>query len=191
MEYFDTLHDKAELSGKYIRCTHDNTDNWLDYETLCKATTFFNQAIAVAEQQFGKNSEFVHRLRRERLPLELVWLKGHYKFKRIAELKGEEFFETDPVEACKEFFAICEKYNVAAYREFNTPEMFAQFRESMFRRFGNPASVSEEFKKLDPYKKIEFEPLPLSQTMYIWFAPPKREGEVQAVYIDRVLIIRE
>jgi hypothetical protein len=40
------------------------------------------------------------------------------------------------------------------------------------------------------YKKIEFEPTPLNQSMSVWFAPPKREGEVQAIYIDRLIIIR-
>ncbi len=301
LEYFDTLLNKAESTGKHIGCFRENTDDWLDYETLCKATALFDKAIAAAEQESGKDSEFVQRLRRERLPLEHVWLKGYYKFKRIAESKGEKFLgPADPIEACKEFFAICEKYNVTAYREYNTPTLFAEFKENMFRRFGQPAPAPEEFKNRDPntwtdvqeyefrtsnvnnwasivddpaasngravkmpgnhyewavsvpletvaplwdgagsdaqfkvvayvrcdatakdglamtcgiydekerkgvaqknldvseiagseYKKVEFGPLPLTTSMYIWFAPPKREGEVQAVYIDRVIIAR-
>jgi len=299
MDYFDTLHNKAESTDKHIGCYNENTDDWLDYETLCKATAIFNQAIDVAERQHGKDSEYVQRLRRERLSLEHVWLKGYYKFKRIAEAKGEKFHgPADPMEAYKDFFAVCEKYNVTHYREYKS---FAEYRENMFYRFGKSAPEPEEFSNLDrnkwmdiqeyefqttiinnlasfvddaaasngravrmpgnhnewatliyidtdnplfnnmdanskfrivayvrcdatakdgtamnlgifdqkegkgvaqqkldvseivgsEYKKIEFEPLPLSQTMYIWFAPPKREGEVHAVYIDRVLIIRE
>ena len=31
----------------------------------------------------------------------------------------------------------------------------------------------------------------LSGSMYVWVAPPKRPGEVQSVYVDRVFMIRE
>jgi len=302
LEYFNTLLDKAESTGNHIGCFRENTDDWLDYATLCKATAIFDKAINAAEIESGKNSEFVQRLQRERLPIEHVWLKGYYKFKRQAENSGEIFSGTaDPVKASENFFAICEKYNVTAYREYNTPTLFAEFRENMFRRFGNPAPAPEEFKNLDPkmwidvqefefqtvnvnnwvsiaddaaasngrsvrmpgnhyewaatvrfdsfeqlfenladgtkfkiiayvrcnatvndgtamtlgiydqkerknvaqkslsvseikgseYKKIEFDSLQLSQSMYIWFAPPKRAGEVEAVFIDRVIIIKE
>ncbi|MCL2305900.1 MAG: DUF4838 domain-containing protein, partial [Planctomycetaceae bacterium] len=114
-EYFDTLINRAESTGKHIGCFHDNTDHWLNYETLCKATTIFDKAIDAAEQLHGKGSVFAQRLRRERLPLEHVWLRGYYQFKRIAEAKGKPFCgPADPMEACRSFFAVCEKYNVTA-----------------------------------------------------------------------------
>jgi hypothetical protein len=31
----------------------------------------------------------------------------------------------------------------------------------------------------------------LSGSMYVWLAPPKRPGEVQYVYVDRVFLIRK
>ena len=302
LEYFNLLLNKAESTGKPIGCFMKNTDDWLDYETLCKATDIFDKAIAAAEKESGKNFEFVERLRRERLPLEHVWLKGYYKFKRYAEAKGEKFLgPVDPKAACENFFTIGEKYQVAAHREFDTPKLFADFKEGMFRKFGKPVPLPDEYKDLDSnrcmdiqeydfwmtrnrynlfsfvddpeasngravrmpgthservvtipvnlddpwfatagkdrkfkivvyvrcdatikeglamtcgvydpkerksvvqknlgvsaiagteYKKIEFEPIPLNPSMYIWFAPPKREGEVRAVYIDRALIIK-
>jgi len=301
LEYFDMLLDKAESTGKHIGCFHENTDDWIDYETLCAATAIFDRAIEATKQEHGKDSDFVHRLQRERLPLEHVWLKGYYKFKRYAEAKRLDFLgPADPLEAAKSFLAICKKYDVSAYREYDSPRSFADFREGMLSRFGDPAPVPEEFLNLDSntwmdiqeydfrtinmygwmtvvddpdasngravrmpgthnnwatsipipvseplfenvndntkfkvvvyvrceatatdgtamsigiydsevrenvaekdipvseisgyeYKKIEFEPALLTKSMYIWFAPSKREGEVQAVYIDRVLIIR-
>jgi len=299
--YFDVLIDRAESTGVHIGCFHDNTDHWLDYETLWKATAMFNRAIEVVKREHGEDSVYAQRLRRERLPLDHVWLKGYYKFKRMADAKGETFHgPANPEDACKEFFAICEKYNVTAYREYNAATHFAEFRENMFSRFGKPASAPEEFKNLDPktwmdiqeyefrttsyndlssigddptasngraakmpgshyewavtlpfstveplfadaetgtkfkvvayvrcdatatdglamtsgiydekerkgvahksldvpeiagteYKKIEFDFLPLTTTMYVWFAPPRRDGEVQAVYIDRVIVVK-
>jgi len=304
LSYFETLLNKAESSGAYIGCFRDNTDDWLDYETLSQATALFDKAIAAAENESGKNSVYVTRLLRERLPLEHVWLKGYYRFKRYAEKKGLAFAgPASPAEACKSFFATCEKHQVTAYREFNTPKQFADFREGMLLKFvDTPAStVPDEMKNLpadswidlqeydfgtinvngwtsnvnDPeasnkravqmpgnhnewavqiplqdvislfddveadtkfkiiaylrcdatatdglamtcgvydskqaagvlhknlevsaisgpvYQKIEFEPIPFASSMYLWFAPPKREGDVQAVYIDRIIIIKE
>ena len=299
LAYFDTLVEKAESSGRHIGCFNENTDAWLDYETLCKATAIFDQAMAAAEQE---GNVFVERLRRERLPLEHVWLKGYRKFKRYAETNGEPFLgPADPEEAAKQFFAICDKYEVAAFREYDTPQTFADFRDGMIRRFGKPAPLPEEFRHIDPnkikdmqefdfrtvtaygwssivddpaasnnravrmpgthsesattisipfddplfddidadkkfkivvyircdatatdgpamtisvydssdrsytaqitpavsdiagseYKKIEFEPIRLTPSMSIRFAPPKREGEVQAVYIDRLLLEKD
>jgi len=302
LEYFDVLLDQAESTGIHIGCFMENTDDWLDYATLCKATALFDQAIDAAIRESGNDSEFVHRLRRERLPLEHVWLRGYYRFERIAEAKGVRFVgPPEPMEACIDFFKTCEKHGVEAYKEYDTPEDFDEFKVNMFFRFGSLPTMSSEYRNLDPgswidiqeydfrtvnvkewfsffddpaasnrramampgnhfewavsipvntnhplfenagmdtkfkviayvrcdatakdgpamtlgiydnlnrksvaqkfptvseiagsqYKKIEFEPLSLTQSMYIWFAPPNREGEVQTVYIDRVLLIRD
>jgi hypothetical protein len=262
----------------------------------------FDKALAAAEKEGGKDAEFAQRLRRERLTLEHVWLKGYDKFKRYAQTKGKTFMgPNDPFEACKQFFDRCEKYNVTAYREYDTPRTFAAYRDGMLSRFGKPTPLPDEFSHLDPntwidvqeydfrtinisgwvsivndstasnsravrmpgnhaewaatipikadeplfentainakykvivyarcdataadglamtwgiydqkerksvtqknlnisdiaglkYQKIEFSPLSLTPSMIIWFAPPKRPDEVQAIYIDRVLIIKE
>ena len=138
LAYFDAIHNKAESTGNHIGCFRENTDDWLDYETLCRVTALFDEAINAAVQESGHDSMFDRRLRRERLPLEHVWLKGYDAFKRQAESKGEPFFgPADPLEACEHFFAICEEYDVAAYREFNTRQMFEAYREKMFLRFKN------------------------------------------------------
>ena len=135
--YFNKIIDKAESTGNHIGCFRENTDDWLDYETLCQATALFDKAINAAEQEHGSDSGYVQRLRRERLPLEHVWLKGYDKFKQQAKAKGEDFLgPADPVQACEHFFAVCEKYQVAAYREYNTPALFAEFKEKMFKQFG-------------------------------------------------------
>ena len=293
LEYFDLLLNKAESSGQFIGIYRENTDDWLDYETLCQATALFDQAITAAEKE---NDEFVGRLRRERLPLEHVWLKGYYKFKRHAEKNGQPFAgPPDPEEACRNFFDLCEKYQVTAHRECTQSRPFADYKDDMFCRFGKPAPLPEEFANLgsdrlmdvqeyyfnimttwcrvwasnvdDPaasngravsipgthgekavripipideplfennnadtkykivayvrcdatvrsglamtcginnlqkeiavsevagsaYQKITFEPISLDRSTSIWFAPSRRE-EVQAIYIDRVLIIKE
>jgi hypothetical protein len=32
---------------------------------------------------------------------------------------------------------------------------------------------------------------PLSSAMYAWVAPPQRPGEVTAVYVDRMIFVRQ
>src|SRR5690606_25702795 len=143
MEYFDVIIDRAEASGKRIYCKQYSTDFWLDYESVCKATEVFNQAIAAAKEE---NEEFVQRLRRERLPLEHVWLRGYAQFKSEAESKGEAFLgPANPVDAHANFFAMCKKYNVVAYSEGSTPKMFADFKENMLHRF-KLSPIPDEFK---------------------------------------------
>jgi hypothetical protein len=136
LQYFDALLDRAESTGKHLGCFMEDTDEWLDYETLCKATVIFDKAITAAEKESGKDSGFVERLQRERLPLEHVWLKGYDQFKQYAETKGRKFLgPANPGKACKRFFELCEKHQVTAYREYDTPQKFADYRDSMLRRF--------------------------------------------------------
>ena len=299
LEYFDALIDRAEATGNRIGCFVDTEDSfdWLDYETLCRATARYDKAIDAARQE---GDVFVGRLRRERLPLEHLWLEGYHKLKRMAQREGVDFCgPADPLQACRDFFAVCEQYKVTHDRENAWP--FDKFRDNMLRRFGEtPADAPDEYKNLDPdkrmdiqeydfrlrwpaqsamvddpaasngramkltgdrdqrdmalrvnidhplfdranadakfkvivyarceatakdgkalvcyvydyagggdfgrkeisvpemagptYKKIEFEPFSSPQSLHIRFESPKRDGAVQAIYIDRVFIVRD
>ena len=54
-----------------------------------------------------------------------------------------------------------------------------------YRRLSVGESVGADYRVIDLGKHV------LNSGMYFWFAPPKRPGEVEAVYIDRVFLIRE
>jgi len=43
------------------------------------------------------------------------------------------------------------------------------------------------------YHWVELSGVPINSAhgQYLWFAPPKRPGEVDAVYIDRIVVVRE
>jgi hypothetical protein len=41
------------------------------------------------------------------------------------------------------------------------------------------------------YKLIDLGEFQLNTNCYIWAAPPKRPGEVTAVYVDRFVVVRE
>ena len=156
MEYFDTLVDRAERSGVFLRMYHENTDDWLDYETLCRATALLDRAMEVTE---GEDAEFVERLRRDCLPPKFVWLKGYHKFKQYAEKTGENFCgPADPVELWKDFFEVCEKYKVSSYAEGANAKMFANLKETLFCQLtAKPTPAPEEFKKLDSNEWTDYQ----------------------------------
>jgi hypothetical protein len=41
------------------------------------------------------------------------------------------------------------------------------------------------------YHWIDVGTVAIRPNQYFWFAPPKRPGEVDAVYIDRIVVVRE
>ncbi|MBE6424712.1 MAG: hypothetical protein E7029_01735 [Planctomycetaceae bacterium] len=43
----------------------------------------------------------------------------------------------------------------------------------------------------ETYRLVDLGAHALTDTMYIWFAPPKRDGEVQNVYVDRFFLVEE
>ena len=52
-------------------------------------------------------------------------------------------------------------------------------------------ALSVEDIKGQNYVCVDLGSLPLRTSQYLWFAPPKRPDDVQAVYIDRAVIVRE
>ena len=307
-EYMFLLVDCAQKSGVYLNCFRNNTNDWLDYDTLCKATQLMNRAIEVTAQSAGVDSPEAWRLRREKMVIDYVWLQNYYAFKRHAAIGGLEFLgPQDPIEGSKAFLALSDRFGNEAYREYNHMYVFAEFRENLLKRFGSPAPTPQLCKDLplaswvdyqefefnvhkgnnnwadycddkaasngrgvrmpgdhfewavsqpldvtvdrmtsasgkqaepaqfrvyatlrceatvangpamtlgvydtterkalgpnktvaiteivgDAYKLVDLGLFPLNSHSYIWAAPPKRPGEVTAVYIDRIIIVKE
>ncbi|MGL4593705.1 MAG: DUF4838 domain-containing protein [Thermoguttaceae bacterium] len=303
-EYFALLSDRAETSGVYLGCFRSTATDWLDAETLSKATDLLNRAAEQCTDDATRT-----RLRRDRMPLDFVWLNDYERMKRRAKLAGEAFSGPDhPRESAQDFVARCNEFDSRVSWEWEKPDEFEKFKQRLLDQFGSPAPKPEfcadisdrswidvqnhEFRchKLgewtfqiadenasnksatkmpgdhfewatsylfdptltimqsahpdsgqsavearyrilaavrcdavtndgpamtfgvyDPdakkgvgsrsvpvseirgadYHWIELGPMPLKPGQYIWFAPPKRPGEVDAVYIDRFVVIRE
>ena len=169
-EYFEALINRAESSGVHLGIYRESTDDWLDNETLFRATALFDSAIEAAKQE---NGAFVERLRRERMPLEVVWLfKGYNSFKQYAKRMGEKFYgPEDPVELWKSFFGMCEKYQVSAYHEGCTPEAFAVLKEMLFLRMSAKSTPApEEFKNLHSKVWVDYQEYDIQVRDYqIWW----------------------
>ena len=287
--YLDLTHDAAEKSGVFLKCFMADTGAWLTLDDLNRATRAFDDAAKAV----AGDPVLSRRVRRERMPLDHVWLERYYALSRKARSEKREFLgPKDPKAAAEEFVRLCGEYKNAEHREGRP---FAEYAESLRRRFRPPAALPEPWKNLKDedyldiqdnqfrlhrqgqlaqivvdasasdgyaarmpgdhcewavslpmsgdvvfgnpwhcyaavrceakasagpamtmgiyntaakkgvahrtlgvaetagtdYRLIDLGVHKLSPDMYIWVAPPKRPGDIKAVYVDRVLLIRD
>ena len=140
-EYMNLLVGRAEESGVYLGCFRNNTADWLDYDTLCKATALMNRAIDVTVQALGTDSPEAWRLRREKMPVDYVWLMDYHALKRHAAVNTLPFMgPQDPLEGCTAFFALSDRFGNTAYREYTHLHGFDEFKTNLMQRFGKAAA---------------------------------------------------
>ncbi|MBN2449739.1 MAG: DUF4838 domain-containing protein, partial [Lentisphaeria bacterium] len=136
--YLDTLCDAAEQSGVYLRCYLADTEAWLPREALERATTAYAEATAaVAEDPILRE-----RVRRERLPLELVWLQRCStagRRIRTAEPLANPFAET-PRQAVEAFIALAKQHGAGQYAEGRS---FDELAADLRRRYRDPGPPPE------------------------------------------------
>jgi hypothetical protein len=107
--------DEAGRRAKVpVRCFTRDTGTWLPLADLNRAWQCFDKAArAVAGDPI-----LVERVRRERLPLDYVWLHRYDSLQREAKRSGARFLgPTDPQAALAEFRILLEKYNAGEYRQ--------------------------------------------------------------------------
>ena len=142
LQYLDLMHDAVEKSDVYLRCFTSDTSGWLTLDVLNQATHLFDRAAkAVAD-----NPELATRVRRERLPLDHVWLNRHHSLLRQSKRKGTEFLgPQDPAAACKQWIAAQKEFGNAFYGE---QRAFEDYAKNLARRFRPPAPTPELCKGL-------------------------------------------
>ncbi|NLS93816.1 MAG: DUF4838 domain-containing protein [Planctomycetaceae bacterium] len=128
-EYLDVIHDAGEKSGVYLRCFMSDTSSYLTLDDLNRATRLF----AKAGEAVADDPVLARRVRRERLPLDHVWLRRFYALRRTARAEQQEFLgPADPVAACDEFIRLAKEFKVGSYREGRP---FSEYEEGLRRRF--------------------------------------------------------
>ena len=138
-EYWNLLIDRAEQSGVFLGTFQHSTHHWLDDATFVKAYCLMQQALDAAETETYKN-----RLRRDKMPMDIVLLKErYYPLRREAERTGQPFFgPPDPLAAVDDFLARCREFDVVAYEERNWQPQFNEFarlfREGIIPRTAPP-----------------------------------------------------
>lgn len=140
--YLDLINDAGEESGKYIRCFMADTSSWLTLDQLNRATELYRKAEAAV----ADDATLAARVRRERLPLDHVWLSRYGALKVAARLRQKPFLgPDDPQAAAEEFIRICRENGVGNWRERHP---FAERAEALRGKFGPPAAPPDEVKGL-------------------------------------------
>jgi hypothetical protein len=138
--YMDLLVNRAQESGVYLGCFRNNTNDWLDYDTLCKATALMNSTIVATEKALGTDSPEAWRLRREKMTIDYVWLQDYHSLKRYAAVNKLTFLgPQDPIEGCNAFFSLSDRFGNAAYREYTHLYSMDEFKTNLLQRFGKNA----------------------------------------------------
>ncbi len=141
MAYLDTLHNAGERSRVYLRCFMNDTSAYLSLDDLNQATRLFNQAEAAV----ADNPVLARRVRRERLPLDHVWLRRYYPLRLAAQAGQQEFLgPADPVEACDEFIRVAHEFQVGNYRERYAFGEYATSLRDRFRPQGPPPTACRD-----------------------------------------------
>ena len=113
-EYIQLMSDAGCRAEIPIRCFMNDTRGWLTLSDMNQAVKLFDRAAdAVADDPV-----LAERVRRERLPLDHVWLRRYDQLRREARLTDVEFLgPEDPEAALSEFRELLTKYNAGEYRQ--------------------------------------------------------------------------
>jgi hypothetical protein len=137
--YLDTINAAAKRSGVYLRCFMPDTTSWLGLDELNAATRHFEKAMAAV----ADDPVLARRVRRERLPLDNVWLIRYAALKELAAKEGKEFLgPADPVAACDEFVKLAQEHDAGQSAEGRP---FASYEETLRRLY--PAPTKPPAKK--------------------------------------------
>ncbi|MDO4587420.1 MAG: DUF4838 domain-containing protein [Planctomycetia bacterium] len=312
-EYFDLLSDRVEESGIHLGIFKTSTLDWMNLETMNRATELQNQAVELAHKLEKKDPQkydgLVHKVWRERIPLDLVWLQDYNRYKMESRLSGKPFKGPEkPKTFAEDFAKRLDSCGLTQHKEWVGPNDFNIFKQDLIDRnsdvetnemiqdcvkdipencwiaiqefdmnkskLGEWTFIVEDsaavngkaikmpgshfewavswnvnrflpmlksstgndelppqfhlyaFVRCDAqtnegsamtmgvydseakkgivhkdipvsdisgseYKMIDLGVLPLKETQYFWAAPPKRPDEVEAVFVDQILLIRE
>ena len=118
-EYLNLLTKRMEETGFYLKCYHEDTTEWLDYDTLCEATKLMEKAFQVTEQVLGDDSQEAARVRREKMAIDMVWLQEYHAIKRYATFNNKPFLgPEDPLEGTQAFLALSDLHDNSGWGEF-------------------------------------------------------------------------
>jgi len=139
--YLDLVQEAISRKGVRLSCFNQDI-SFLTLEDLTEATRLFSEA----EKAVAGNPTLALRVRRERLPLDHVWLLRYDFLKRSAAVKGLPFpGPQDPVAACDAFIKTARELDVGNYNE---GQAFATYEPALKARFRPPAPPPEECRDL-------------------------------------------
>lgn len=139
-EYFDTLSDAVEKNNYYLGIFKTSVSGWLDTKSLIKATKLQNEALKIAKKLEKEDPQkymgLVSKVRREQIPLDVVWLHEYNHIRTDCRILGLDFVgPTDPLQATRELCAKFDEFGLTKRREGETLEQFNQYKADLYEKF--------------------------------------------------------
>lgn len=139
--YLDLIHDAWEKSGAGLSCYNGNI-TFLSLPVMNEATKLFDEAAKAV----ASDPALSIRVRRERMPLDHMWLVRYDDLKRAADSGSIAFAgPKDPAAACKEFIDMAREWKANNYSEGRS---FESYVPSLEDRFAGPPPEPAAFAKV-------------------------------------------
>jgi len=146
--YLDLIHDSVEKNGQNLGCYNGDL-SFLTYDVMAQATKLFDEAAKAV----ANDPALATRVRRERMPLDHVWLMRYDDLQAQAENANVPFVgPKDPSAACKEFIRLAREWKANNYSEARS---FDSYVPSLEAKFGPPPPKPEEFAKMPKEDVVE------------------------------------
>ncbi|MGL4943722.1 MAG: DUF4838 domain-containing protein [Thermoguttaceae bacterium] len=141
--YLDLLQDTATKSDVYLGCFRPNTIDWLDFDALTQATLLLDEALLTAKRDEISDpvrfAGLVNKVRRERIPLEHVWLLNDASLRRHAQVTGSPFVGPPDLRVAAEaWVSLCNENGLEAHREFVSPADFQNYIRELLEKCATP-----------------------------------------------------
>ncbi len=151
LEYFELLSDAAESTGEVIGIYRQNTLGWLDLETFNKCSDLHDRITAKAEELERSNPDrytgLLYKVRRERIPLDMVLLQNYNAYSEQAQAEGKEFrapARADMPAFYEEFRARCKAAGLVCVYEGCSPERFEEYMTDVIGEIVPPEEKKAE-----------------------------------------------
>ena len=146
IEYIHLISEAGRRACIPIRCFTSDTRGWLTLSDMNHAVKLFDKAAAAV----ADDPILTERVRRERLPLDHVWLRRYDSLQREARRTGVAFLgPEDPEAALQEFRSLLEKHNVGEYRQGRrVPADFGNDFSFSLKKSTPPGDTPEQCKGL-------------------------------------------
>lgn len=141
MEYFDLLADAFEKTGEPLSIFRPSAKDWIDAPTLTAAEQLLNRAEQIAgdleKQNPEKFANLLYKVRRERIPLDLVRLMDDGAFREEAKVAGIELPGPKPEEMkalAEDFCARLDRAGITRQAEWADPDAFQKFKDELIQK---------------------------------------------------------
>ncbi len=129
--YLDLMSATVQQSDVPLTRMMMDTKGWLTLDAINEGTRLFEKALEAVRDA----PVLYERVRRERLPLDLVWLRRYDEFREKAEREQRPFLgPKDPSAACEEFIRVSRMHGV---KEFSQNHSFSILEQALREQF-NP-----------------------------------------------------